>query len=53
MLPHGSESWFRMEDGAVAFLPRYPFHHALRFRLQEVAKSSTRMIEAPINLNEF
>jgi hypothetical protein len=44
MLPHGSESWFRMEDGAIALLPRYPFHHALRLRLQEMAQRAV-----PIN----
>lgn len=38
MLPHGSESWVWLEDGATAFLPRHTFHHALRLRLQEVAE---------------
>lgn len=38
MLPHGSESWFRMEDGVAPFLSGHTFHHALRLRLQEVAE---------------
>jgi len=37
-LSHGSESWFRMEDGATAFLPGHTFHHALRLRLLKVAE---------------
>lgn len=38
MLPHGSESWVWLEDGAAAFLPGHTFRYALRLRLQEVAK---------------
>jgi hypothetical protein len=38
LLAHGPESWLRLEDGAIALMPRYPFHHALRLRLQEVAE---------------
>lgn len=38
MLPHGSESGFRLEDGTFTLVPRYPFHHALRLCLQEVAE---------------
>lgn len=38
MLSHDSESWFWLEDGAIAFLPGHTFHYALRIRLQEVAE---------------
>ena len=37
LFPHGSESWFRMEDGVAAVMSRHSLHHALRLCLQEVA----------------
>lgn len=44
ILPHGSESGFRMEDGVTAFLSGHTFRYALRIRLQEVAECAVSII---------